>query len=158
MNRRNDIPENIGFYLLWDDSNQTLINRSSRKAVGYTDSEGYRKVKYNGKLYQMSRVVYFLTYGVQPDIIRYLDGDKNNLSVSNLISIESRHNPILKKWRETTGYKDIRNIYPIVSRGKVAYQVRICINGTSHSNSFRELSDALTYAIEIYKCNVIDQK
>lgn len=149
--KRRDIPEGIKDTLTWDATINKFRINATGQPVGYVDKDGYHKVSYNGSLYQVSRVLYFVTYGKQPDVIQYIDGDRSNVSLENIISVEPAQNLFIKKWKAETGYKSIKNITPVINRGKLSYQVKMRVEGVERSTTFIDLMDALSFVIRLLK-------
>ena len=110
-----------------------LVRTSNRNRAGdiagWLDAQGYRRVKFDGKTYQVHRLVWFYVHGTWPtDQLDHINGVKGDNRITNL--------------REATNSQNQQNQRKPHSRNKNGYlgvtyrkrldkwQARIKINGT----------------------------
>lgn len=116
---RNEIPNDIGEFVEYDDTSSTflrwkkILGQRSRVSIGddagYLDHTGYYHTKFNSKQYLNHRIVFFLYNGYCPDCIDHIDGNPKNNNINNLREAsmsENKHNSIIPK-NNTTGVKGL---------------------------------------------------
>jgi hypothetical protein len=77
--------------------------------AGSLSKDGYRRTQVNGKMYLVHRIIYFMHYGVLPEVVDHIDGNGDNNSLSNLrsatLSQNSQNRKISKANR--SGFKGV---------------------------------------------------
>jgi hypothetical protein len=95
---------NISNYLKYDPTSSTFLRwvktRAKNTKVG--DEAGFLalstyRIKFENKFYFSSQIIYYLHHGILPEKIKYLDGNRQNLSIGNLISSEKKQKRIRKE-------------------------------------------------------------
>ena len=81
--------------------------------AGSVTKDGYKRLKYKGRMYLVHRIIWFLEYGVWPNILDHTDRDKLNNRIENL--------------REATHSQNLYNI-PHRSHNKSGYK-GVCQKG-----------------------------
>lgn len=75
----------------WAKNKQYIIGREAGHI--YKDCKVYyKKIYFNGKIYVLHQIIYFLETGKYPKIIDHIDGDGLNNKISNLREVTSRKN------------------------------------------------------------------
>lgn len=88
------------------------------------DGRGYFQVKINGKKHLSHRVIFVMIYGVVPQFIDHVNGDKSNNSISNLRPATKQQNSWNAR-RKSNGSTEFKGVSPIGSR----WRATICIGG-----------------------------
>lgn len=102
-------------------NNRILVCKGDR--AGFVNHD-YRYIKYNGKRYAEHRLAFLFTYGVIPQYIDHINGDKSDNRISNLRECSKNQNgqnrPKLSN--NSTGYK---GVYVNPKSGKYISKIRI---------------------------------
>lgn len=137
----NEIPENIGDYLEYDETSSTFLRwkklYGKKNQINVGDEAGYLNkcnryclTSFNDIQYKNHRIIYFLHYGYCPNIIDHIDGNPSNNNINNLREAtisKNNHNRTINK-NSTTGVKGlsiIKQTYwrlKIIKNGKRAFQ------------------------------------
>lgn len=76
--------------LFWKESPSKRVPKGSR--AGSIDSSGQRQIKYQGKYYPASHVIWFIVYGYDPKEIDHMDRNPDNNRLSNLREVTHQQN------------------------------------------------------------------
>jgi hypothetical protein len=90
--------------------------------AGSIDSSGQRQIKFKGKTYQASHVIWFIVHGHQPQEIDHRDRNPDNNRLENLREVTHRQNCHNRKRENLSGF-------PGVSKKNSRWQARITIDG-----------------------------
>ena len=115
---RNEIPNNIGEYIEYDETSSTFLRWKKKSAIrvsigdeaGNLDkNQSYYRTHFNNIRYSNHRIVYFLNHGYCPDCIDHIDMNKQNNNINNLreatLSNNQQNRTINKN--NTTGVKGL---------------------------------------------------
>jgi HNH endonuclease/AP2 domain len=114
------------------------------KLAGCVDTNGYYKVKIQGKMHGLHRVIFAMHYGYFPSNIDHIDGDQSNNRIENLREATTAQNAwnTTSNSRNTSGYK---NVLFRKSRGK--WTCRFKVNGKHiMRGAFNTPEEASVYA------------
>lgn len=65
---------------------------AGKPALNAENGEGYLRGRLNGSCVRAHRVIFVMAYGILPDIIDHIDGDRRNNRLSNLRSVSAKDN------------------------------------------------------------------
>ena len=137
MNKPKPIPTDIGEYLQYDSSTDTLkwIKKTGNRGniqvgdiAGSTETRGYKRVTFRGSIYKAYRVIWFLQYGVQPpDTIDHINGVEQGDTLENLRGATSQQqNRNRRKFsNNTSGFKGVS-----YRKASGKFRARIMVNNT----------------------------
>jgi len=94
--------------------------------AGTLDTNGYKRFKYDDRMYLVHRVVFEIMYGWIPDLVDHIDGNPSNNLHTNLRAATSSENQVNqpKSIKNTSGAK---NVYWVEEHQK--WRVRVQIQG-----------------------------
>lgn len=77
--------------------------------AGSKQSNGYVKIRIDGKSYRLHRLVYLYHHGILPEYIDHIDGNPSNNLIENLRPATLRENGLnrTKQLNNTSGYKGV---------------------------------------------------
>lgn len=134
----NNIPENIGEYLKYDETSPSGLRWiSARQKInigdiaGTLNNQNYYNTQFNGKDYKNHRIIFFLHNGYCPDCIDHIDGNPQNNRINNLREASRSQNQYNrgKNKNNKSGTKNVS----LHSSGKY-WRVQINKNGKSVVN------------------------
>lgn len=78
----------------------------------FKENRGYQRIKHNGKWMMKARYVYEQEYGELPNnyYVVLLDGNKDNLSLDNLMAVECRDKLVCKNKKLFTSNKEATKV------------------------------------------------
>lgn len=116
--------------------------------AGTFDGE-YRSVYIFNKKYKVHRVIFMMAYGICPEVIDHIDGDKLNNNLFNLrpaTVMQNRHN----SKAPTTNKSGAKGVCYDKNLGK--WRVRITVNKIRHDfGKFDNLEEAISVAGKAYE-------
>jgi len=129
--------------------------------TGTTDKDNRLRIKFKGKNYQLSRVIWQMTIGEIPDnmFIDHIDGNPGNNNITNLrLATNSNNNHNIKiNSNNTTGYKDIVKYSKTKNNNTYYYyKVVVKLNSKQYTKNFEYSEIGLLNAIK-YRNFLIDQ-
>jgi len=71
----------------YNPSTGELIRTTRKNSNGSVDHYGYLIIKFKGKQYKAHRLCWFLHYGVMPNVIDHINGDRLDNRICNLRSV-----------------------------------------------------------------------
>ncbi len=83
--------DEIAGVFTWKKSNSNRKAIGS-KAGGRKNSHGYMHISIDGKLYSAHRLAWFYVYGVWPNQIDHMNGDRVDNRIANLRSVSGQYN------------------------------------------------------------------
>lgn len=91
-------------FLKYDSTSSTFLRWIATKSkntkigdeAGFFARSTYR-IKFESKNYYNSQIIFFLHHGVLPEKIKFLDGNRQNLSIENLIPVDKKPKKERKK-------------------------------------------------------------
>ena len=123
--------------LYWKERIHSSIDLS--KPAGCIDTQGYRLIKIEGKLYQAHRLVWKYHYGKDPkEFIDHIDGNRSNNNIKNLREATNQQNGFNRGPQKNNklGIKGVRK------KGN-KYTAAISINGkVKHLGMFFTIEEA----------------
>lgn len=90
--------------------NGVLINKYQRgkckpdTILGTKDRGGYLVMQFDGKLYKVHHIVYYINTGVWPNMLDHIDGNRLNNSIENLRIADHTTNNRNQKIRKTNTF------------------------------------------------------
>lgn len=152
--KRNDIPENIGEYVKYDETSRTGLrwiklfgnggNVSVGTETGCLNSRDYYNFEFNYNSYLNHRVIFFLHNGYCPDVVDHSDGHKQNNKIENLrkcTQSQNCHNQKIRK-NNSSGVKGI-------STHGNQWKLKITLNYKEHIQYLNKREYTLEQAKEI---------
>jgi len=107
---------------------KTYRNQNLNKIAGSFDKDGYRMIKFKGKLYRSHRLAWFYVYGVMPTMqIDHINGIRDDNSIVNLREVsfsENSQNQRISHKDSTFGMLGID-----YNKSKKRFRARIQTNG-----------------------------
>jgi len=99
------------------------------KRFGSLEPSGYRHGMFNKKMYREHQIIFALHYGVIPEYIDHIDGNRSNNQLSNLRSVTQKQNGMNAKLRidNKTGHKGI-----LFDSNRNKFRVEIVANKKKH--------------------------
>lgn len=127
--------------------NPRFHNKIGLHAGRISKSSNYYQTKFDGKLFQNHRIIFFLHNGFCPDCVDHIDGDPTNNRINNLREATRSDNCCNKKMHKTT-YSGHKGVY-LHPSGKY-WNVQIMKNSKSISKNFTfdKFQEACDYADE----------
>ena len=131
----NQIPENIGTYLKYDETSRTglrWVKKFCKKInvgdeAGSLNKPGYYKTMFQGKLYLNHRIIFFLRHGYCPACVDHIDNISTNNKIANLReatrSQNNQNSKINKKLKDILGEKLAFNY--LVNNKNGTYKVKL---------------------------------
>jgi hypothetical protein len=84
---------------------------------GFSDEYGYRKIRVDGRVYRIHRVIFLLVNGHLPESIDHKDCNKSNNRIENLREATRALNMTNRRPMSKTGFKGVtRNAKSYISR------------------------------------------
>lgn len=79
------------------------------KKAGCIDSQGYLRIRFNGKKYLNHRLIFFMEYGYMPEMLDHIDNNPLNNRIENLRPATRNENGYNKSLQinNTSGYKNV---------------------------------------------------
>lgn len=132
--------------LYWKSKFSKYSNIKIGKEAGYIDSDGYKRIKINKKLYGEHQLVFLMFYGYIPSQIDHINKNRLDNSLHNLriaTHSQNQHNKAIQK-NNTSGVKGV-SWYKRLKK----WQVQIMINKKSiHFGHFEDKELAELVIIE----------
>lgn len=101
-------------YLKYDPTSSTFLRwvKAKSKNTNPGDEAGclYRntfQIIYNKTNYKSAQIIYYLHHGILPEKIKFLDGNRRNLSIDNLIPVEKKPK-VVKRRRVEINIEDMK--------------------------------------------------
>jgi hypothetical protein len=93
--------------LYWKNDNKS--KKIKGVIAGYINNNGYRAIRYDGKLYLAHRLVYLWHKGYLPAEIDHIDRNKQNNAIENLRECTKSQNHFNRSFSSTntSGYKNV---------------------------------------------------
>jgi hypothetical protein len=93
--------------LYWKNDNKS--KKIKGVIAGYINNNGYRAIRYDGKLYLAHRLVYLWHKGHLPAEIDHIDRNKQNNAIENLRECTKSQNHFNRSFSQsnTSGYKNV---------------------------------------------------
>jgi hypothetical protein len=116
--------------------------RKTKKEAGTVDSQGYRQICIDYKLYRAHRLVYLMFNGFVPEFLDHIDGNPSNNKIENLREATQQENQRNKgpQLRNKTGVKN-------VSKRKNKYRVGFTFEGKHiHGGYYDTIEEAAEVA------------
>ena len=109
-----------------------INKRNERRELGWRDKNGYRKLKYQGKLIRCHCYIYENYYNIKlkkHQHINHIDLNRSNNSISNLeiVTNQQNHQHRIKTQNNTTGFKNITHGQIKQKSGKIDYYYKVQI-------------------------------
>ena len=123
--------------LYWKERIHSSIDLS--KPAGYIDTNGYRAIQIEGKLYRAHRLVWKYHYGKDPkEFIDHIDGNRLNNNIENLREATNQQN----NFNKATHKNNKLGIKGVIKYGN-KYRAAIIINGKNkHLGMFNTIEEA----------------
>ena len=114
--------------------------------VGYINSRGYQLISIGGTSYVISRLIYKMFTGEEPECVDHKDGNPRNNKLENLRGCSESQNLCNKSVYSTNklGIKNIR-IHSYDKNGLPNYQVEIDLAGKTTAKLFKSLAKAVLF-------------
>jgi len=109
--------------LFWKKSPSNVVKKGSR--AGSIDSSGQRQIKFKGKVYQASHVIWFIVHNRWPIEIDHKDRNPDNNALTNLREVSHQQNCHNRKRANQSGF-------PGVSRKGNKWLARITLDGVTY--------------------------
>ncbi len=102
----------------------SLGNQKIGDMAGFMNKRGYWQIQFDGKKYQLHRVIFFLHNGYLPDELDHIDNNRSNNKIENLrpaTRSENLKNTLLR-CDNSSGHKNVQFHAP-TSKWKVSLRV-----------------------------------
>lgn len=131
------------FTWLVSNSNCVLVGAEAGRRL---NSNGYKEIQIDGRLYKAHRLAWLYVYGVWPDQIDHMNGDREDNRIVNLRSVSS----VLNTHNQLSPHKNNRSGFLGVSiRPNGKFQADIRVGGKKrHLGSFSRPEDAHAAYVE----------
>ena len=118
-----------------------LSNRVKIGDILNSNYNGYYAVRTNGKSFYLHRLAWLYYYGIEPNTIDHIDGNKTNNKINNLRNVTQQCNQKNMK-KSKANISGHTGIYRHSKNEK--WVANICINGkTKYLGSFFNISEAI---------------
>lgn len=149
MNKK--LPEQSYLNSILEYNNGILYWKSARPKInigdiaGSLNKNGYIKIKIDGKIYQIHRIIWKMLIGNDPENdIDHINHIKTDNRIENLRDTnENNKNQSIRK-DNTSGYPNIL----FRKNNKIKYQVRILNNNKHYTKSFSTIEEAVKHRDE----------
>jgi hypothetical protein len=154
VDRLNTLFYEVDGVLFWKEDKRN--NPVKDKEAGYLFRDGYKRVKVDGKIYTIHRLIFFKHYGYFPVEIDHINNNKLDNRITNLREVtrcQNQWNRPVKR-NSTTG---VKGVYPHF-RGKFSAEIRQ--SGTKHYlglfNTVEEAAKAVQQKREELHCGFVN--